>query len=236
LSDPFSTAVETMNGLANKRDDYCRPFLDVLPVTGAAVSTVGEFLGSETLSASDYQAAHLDELQFDLGEGPCWDAMASARPVLEPDIRSRPNRIWPAFSEAIREDDVGSLFAFPLRVGSLRIGAVDLYSVSPMRLSDQQAQQAGVLAKILGQLVLRNALANVGRDEDGEDRSPFPRRVIHQATGMVMAQLNLPPEEARLVIQGHAFAVARPVIDVAHDIVNRELDFVSHDTGIEASE
>ena len=49
----------------------------VFPVTGSAVSTVGGFLGSETVAASDEYAARLDELQFDLGEGPCWDAVRS---------------------------------------------------------------------------------------------------------------------------------------------------------------
>ena len=58
---------------------YSEPFVAFLPVTGAAVSTLGDVLGSETLSASDAHAARLDEVQFDLGEGPCWDALRSAQ-------------------------------------------------------------------------------------------------------------------------------------------------------------
>ena len=75
--------------------------LVALTIAAAEISR----LVSETLSASDKQAARLDELQFDLGEGPCWDALRLVEPVLEPDLRN-PVRSWPAFTDAIR-DEVG---------------------------------------------------------------------------------------------------------------------------------
>ena len=73
----------------------CEPFLTMFPVSGAAVSTVGQPLGSETIAASDALAARLDELQFDLGEGPCWDALKYSRPILEPDLQNRRSSTWP---------------------------------------------------------------------------------------------------------------------------------------------
>src|SRR4051795_11072818 len=98
---------------------YFEPFVQLFPVSGAAVSTIGELLGSETIAASDSLSARVDELQFDLGEGPCWDALSLGRPILEPDIRNRPRTVWPAFLPALLEHRVGSLFAFPLIVGPL---------------------------------------------------------------------------------------------------------------------
>ena len=79
MTSSFGAAMEALDRSATSPSGFCRPFVDFLPITGASVSTVGNFLGSETLSASDDVAARLDELQFDLGEGPCWDAVRSGR-------------------------------------------------------------------------------------------------------------------------------------------------------------
>jgi ANTAR domain-containing protein len=210
--------------------DLSEPFVDLFPVTGTAISTLGDLLGSETISASDSQAARLDELQFDLGVGPCWDALSLARPVLEPDLRRRPRGSWPAFTEAAVDDGVGSLFAFPMLVGSLRIGAVDMYSRKAMTLDRIQTRQAASLADLVGRQVLRRALMRSSLHDPEEPESPFSRRLIHQATGMVLAQLNLNADDARLVIQGHAFATGRSMMDVSRAVVDGELDFTDDST------
>jgi GAF domain/ANTAR domain len=234
MATSFGAAMESLERAASSPAGYCRPFLDLFPVSGAAVSTIGELLGSETVSASDDLAALLDELQFDLGEGPCWDALRRQQPVLEPDIR-RGVAAWPAFAAAIRNEPVSSLFAFPLMVGPLRFGAVDLYSREPVTLDRTQAKQADAMAGVVGRLVLRRALGLVGRDYD-HDSNAYSRRIIHQATGMVLAQLDLSPEDARLVIQGHAYAAARPMMEVAQEIVDGRLAFTRNREGIEASQ
>lgn len=235
MAGSFVSAMDALEHSAEAPADYCRPFLDVLPVSGASVSTVGDPLGSETVSASDELAARLDELQFDLGEGPCWDAVHSGRPILEPDLRGRPRMVWPAFSAAILHEGVGSIFAFPLTVGPLRMGAVDLYSVAPVSLDRIQTRQADAMAGVVGRHVLRRALAAVGRDEEDAGNA-FSRRLLHQATGVVLAQLDLTADDARLVIQGHAFASSRPVMEVAQDVLDGRLNFSRQLDGIEASE
>jgi hypothetical protein len=235
MSDSFAAALDALERSAESPAGFCRPFLDVLPVSGASVSTVGDLLGSETLSASDELAARLDELQFDLGEGPCWDAMSSGRPVLEPDVRGRQRSAWPAFSAAILDADISSIFAFPLAVGPLRMGAVDLYSVVPVELDRRQAEQADAMAAVVGRHVLRQALDAVGRDGD-DIGNAYSRRLIHQATGIVLAQLDLSADDARLVIHGHAFAASRSMKEVAQDILDGRLNFSRADDGIEASE
>ena len=137
MSESFDEAMDTLERESDQPERYCEAFLSVFPVGGAAVSTIGQVLGSETLAASDPRAARLDELQFDLGEGPCWDAMRSAYPVLVPTLRSTGPARWPAFTESVVRDGVSSVFAFPLTVGPLRFGAVDLYSAEPVSLSDE---------------------------------------------------------------------------------------------------
>jgi GAF domain/ANTAR domain len=230
----FSAALDALERTSEAPEGFCRPFLDVLPISGASVSTIGDLLGSETLAASDDQAARLDELQFDLGEGPCWDALRTGNHVLAPSLREPVRARWPAFSAAIREEAVSSIFAFPLVIGPLRIGAIDLYSASPTTLDDRHTRQADAMAAVVSRHVLRRALNAVGRDEE-EGGNAYSRRLIHQATGFVLAQLDLTPEDARLVIQGHAFAAERSMMEVAQDIVDGTIVFARQPDGIEAS-
>ncbi|MFJ8894519.1 GAF and ANTAR domain-containing protein [Leifsonia sp. NPDC102414] len=207
---------------------YCAPFLRALPVTGAAVSTIGDLVSPETVCATDDVAARLDELQFDLREGPCWEALATRRPVLTPDLRRAPGAGWPSFAHAAAGLPVASLFAFPLAIGPLNLGVIDLYSSQPVRLRDADTKRAAELAEDAGRLLLRDLLGRLDRkpDEDG-DGGEFSRRRIHQATGAVIAQLGVTPEDAELVIRAHAFAHDMTMREVAEDILGWRLDFAA---------
>jgi hypothetical protein len=231
-NDGFDEAVDALSAPADSVVDVADSFVRVFPVAGASISTVGDFLGNETLSASSDLAARIDELQFDLGEGPCWDALSTGRPVLEPDLWAGPPPQWPAFSRAI-PGDVGAIFAFPILVGRLRIGAVDMYAGAPTELNRLQTRQATTLAGLVGRNVLRLALESAGGDVDERMLTKHSRRTIHQATGMVLAQLDISAEEAGLVIQGHAFASGRSMKEVAEDILAGRLAFMDGPSGIE---
>jgi ANTAR domain/GAF domain len=198
--------------------------LAVVPVAGAAISTLGGLLGSETISASDDVIARVDELQFDLGEGPCWDAIATGRPVLEPDLRGRPNHTWPAFSPAVMED-VAALFAVPLHVGPLRIGAIDMYDVRPRPLLDGDLARAVSLAADVSRTVLRQAIEESGLEDVPAVTRPRSRRLIHQATGFVIAQLDVSAADAELLIRARAFAEGRSMLEIADDILARRRRF-----------
>ncbi|MGY4856761.1 GAF and ANTAR domain-containing protein [Cryobacterium sp. AP23] len=224
----FSAAARDLSMAFERRTSLCRPFLRALPVTGAAISTLGPTFGSETVCASDTAAARIDELQFDLGEGPCWDAMAARRPVFAADL-SRDSSRWPLFGEALDRSQAGALFAFPLVLGALNIGAVDLYNTRPGPLSDAQIADATALSGICARQVLRRSIAALPA-HDAEDDGPaegFSRREVHQATGMVLAQLGVSASDAILVINAYAFARGRTVRAVAADIVARRIDFAS---------
>lgn len=208
-------------------------FVDRFPVTGAAVSTVGDVLGSETISATDDGAARLDELQFDPGEGPCWEALRTSDAVLEPDFRRRGVSRWPAFASAVEDDmEVASMFAFPLTVGEIRMGAVDLYSVEPVTLSPQECTQARAMAHVVSRHVLRDALSGFA-DNDARTGT-YSRRTVHQATGIVLAQLDIGPDDALLMLQARAFSTGQRVMEVAQAVIDGTLRFSRTSSGIEA--
>lgn len=222
----FDAAKLAISGAHRASRSLCDPFLTIVPGTGASVSVLASDKGQSTMCASDQTAGRLDELQFDLGEGPCWEAMSTRRPVLAPRLRSGEFPAWPMFAAAVRshpEFGVAAMFAFPLSVGSLDIGAVDVYSVTEETLSDTQVADAMELAELAAWQVLRRIIADDPRHDD--DAADMSRREVHQATGMVLAQLEITSADAALLLRAHAFATSRTVHDVANDVVARRIDF-----------
>jgi hypothetical protein len=51
------------------------------------------------------------------------------------------------------------------------------------------------------------------------------RAEVHQATGMILAQLGVPAQDAFVRLRAHAFATCRPLGEVARDVVTRRLVF-----------
>ncbi|MBF4616043.1 GAF and ANTAR domain-containing protein [Curtobacterium sp. VKM Ac-1376] len=207
-------------------DELSRPFALALPLGGVSLSTFGPLCPSETVSATDDVAYRVDEIQFDLSEGPCWAALSADAPVLEPDIIGRPNAAWPAFNDAVRDQPVGAVFAFPVAFGPFPLGAVDLYVPQPAALDDESVQQAMTLASAASRRVLRRVIRTIADDDDALlDRSPLSRRVVHQATGVVLAQLDISPDDAYLILQGHAFARRSSMRQVAEEILDGTVRF-----------
>lgn len=232
--DRFAAAVAALSVPHDGSRSLTEPILEIVPLAGASISTIGEVLGSETVEASDAIIKRIDELQFDLGEGPCWDAVAVGEPVLEPDL-ARPDRAWPAFTDALRsEHEIGALFAFPLSVGSLRLGAIDLYHDDPVTLDGVAIDRLLVFSGLLGRRVLERALRLSDSAEAGVSR--HGRRLVHQATGFVIAQLGVSADDAALLIQAHAFAKGRSMEEVAQQILDRSLTFTASGARIEGAE
>ncbi|MEF2977635.1 GAF and ANTAR domain-containing protein [Subtercola sp. YIM 133946] len=220
--DAFLQAVTELTAAGTNGTKLCQPFVDGLPVIRAAISTLGDPFGSETVCASDDEAARLDELQLDLGEGPCWQALATRLPVLAPDAQNAPDPAWPTLSLSIRDAGLRAVFAFPLIVGTMNVGAVDLYSDTVGPLTRSQIDDAALLAAIAARHIVAGALERLSEPEPA---SAFSRREVHQATGMVLAQLGVSAADALLIIRAHAFAEGRTVREVAAAIVDRDLEF-----------
>lgn len=220
----FDDARAAMSAAWERGTSLCDPFLGLLPIAGAAVSLLGTRVGQSTLCASNDAAARLDEMQFDAGDGPCWQSMQARRIVAAPDLRVEDHPEWPGFMEALHDDPIGaeiaSMYAFPLVAGSLEIGAIDLYSGQADALSVPEVRQAEALAKIASWQVLRRILA-----DDEPEAGARPRREVNQATGMVLAQLNVSAQDAELLLKAHAYSMGKPVLEIATDVIERRLDF-----------
>ncbi|GGN28929.1 GAF domain-containing protein [Lentzea pudingi] len=233
LDQPVSRARATV--MAALRDDeseldalarVIRACVDVLPVDGASVSVMSGPRERETLYASDEIAAKIENVQFSLGEGPCFEAFATRRPVLVPDLPQASALHWPVFATALSSLPVGAIFAFPLQAGVIGIGAIDLYRGTPGWLSGDELAVAlevvDLVAAVLLGLLLGDLDATGGTGGWLGALSPA-REQVHQATGMLIAAFTISAEESLARLRGYAFVMDRSLDEVADDIVNRRL-------------
>lgn len=207
-------------------EDLCAPYLEKLPITGAAVSLFGGAAAETLVCASDELAAHLDELQFKLGEGPRWQALRTRLPVLVPDVQSVAPSSWPLFGKAIAKTEAVAIFVFPLSVGAVDLGVVELHHSLPGRLSRSDLSTAAVLAGQTSWYLLRRILTVSSPDTD-PSREPvlMSRREIHQATGMVLAQSGASAADSLLLLRAHAFAHDLTMRETADAVLERRLSF-----------
>jgi hypothetical protein len=210
----------------------CTLCVEQLDVTGAGISMVTAAGNRGVVCATDEVSARIEELQFMLGEGPAFDAVRSGAPALVPDL-GEPDDVtaaqWPAFTEGATAAGVRALFAFPLRIGVIGVGALDLYRDRRGGLDGDQLTAASMAADVAALALLD---LDVGRDDlfadDFDARATFQLQV-HQATGMIQIQLGVTTEQAFAMLRARAFATGLPVVAVATDVVERRLRFSEED-------
>jgi ANTAR domain-containing protein/GAF domain-containing protein len=206
--------------------EICRACVQGLDIDGAAMSLLTADPLRETVFASDATADLLEDLQFSLGEGACIDAAVSRRPVLVADMNDPAQTArWPVYAAAVAEQTgVRAIFALPLQWGAIDVGVLDLYRRAPGALSAAQMRDA-LSAADAATLILLGLRSDPGDDDQAWDRSWGNRAEIHQATGMVVAQLGVSAADALARLRAHAFAEQRLLGDVARDVVARRLCF-----------
>ncbi|WP_041290301.1 GAF and ANTAR domain-containing protein [Kribbella flavida] len=207
----------------------CASVIRAVPVTGAAVALMTSKGDGGTLAASDGPAALMEELQQTIGEGPCMNAFRERRPVLQPDLAQARSR-WPGFSPAAAEAGIAAVFAFPLQVGAIRLGVLDLYRDTPGSLDSLQLAEALDHAAAATTILLDlQSSATPGQLHPQLADAADGRREIHQATGVVTVQASVSLNDALLLLRARAYAENRRLLELAKDVVARRVTFSPED-------
>jgi GAF domain len=193
-------------------------------VTGAGIMLMWGDVHRGTLSASDEVSRLMEELQYTLGEGPCVDAFRRDQVVAEPDLADPLARRWAAFGPAALRAGARAVFGFPLHVGGVRLGALNLYRDRPGPLSGEQHADTLVLAGVAARWVLQTQAraapgALAGELEAGADL----HFAVHNAAGIVSVQESISVADALMRLRAFAFANDRRLADVARDVIARTL-------------
>lgn len=220
----FLAAISAVSSDRGRPRQLCEACVQVLAVARAGIAVQVAGPGLEKLCASDAVAQKLEWMQITVGEGPGVDAVVGGGPVLVADLAA--DSRWPVFVAEATALGVGAMYALPLQIGAIRVGVLDLYRDQASTLDSQDFADAVAVAEVVTALLLSKDQA--GRIDESLGvwwEQPSTTREVHQATGMIVAQLGVSAREAYVRLQAYAYAHGRLLHDVAHDVVDRRLRF-----------
>jgi len=204
----------------------CAVSSQVAGMTGAGITLMSDDASRGPICTTDKVSALMEELEFTLGEGPCVDAYRHQRPVMEPNLANPFSIRWQAFSGPVLEAGAQAVFGFPIQIGAIKLGALNLYRDRPGPMADEQHADAMVMSDIAAHAILVQQSNAPPGTLATELASGFAiQSVIHQATGMIAAQLECDVGEALVRLRAYAYSVDRPLVEVARDVVSRRLRF-----------
>jgi hypothetical protein len=182
----------------------------------------------EPLYVTNPVSEQVAELQVTLGEGPATEALGHDHPVLVPALSSSASiQRWPAFAPAAVEAGVPAVFAFPLVMGAISVGALEIHRGREGDLSAAELTEALLFADAALPRVLDHLSGPDTVEGPDLPSSGFEYRwmVVHQATGIISVQLNSDLTVAFLRLRAHAYLTGRRLSQVANDVVERRVRF-----------
>jgi hypothetical protein len=204
-------------GSAGLLQRVCTAAAGALSASGAGISVMTDDGVRGVTAASDPFSAHVEELQFLLGEGPCMDAFDTRRPVLVPDLADGATARWPMYTPAAHDSGVRAVFAFPLQFSAACLGVLDVFREGAGPLTGDELPLAITFADVTVAALLdqQEELSIAGVTDDLAEH----RAELFQAQGMVMVQLGISITEAMARMRAYAYAENRPLGDIARDVV-----------------
>lgn len=202
----------------------CQAAVARLGVSGA-VLTVDTSGWPEVKCTTDALGERLAELQVTVGEGPAVDVWRGGGPALVADLDAPSSQArWPMFAPLAVEAGAAALFALPLCVGAIRVGVLSLYQLAVGHLDAAALTDSLAFAELALRLLL-DEQADLSPADVAEDGLPLHNPHVHQATGMVAAQLELGMADAFAHLRARAFAEQVPLSALAADVVARRRRF-----------
>jgi hypothetical protein len=225
-------------GFPRTADALCQAAADHFGIAGVAVSVPGGLMSVEAAGTAGALAPPLEELQAVLGEGPSRDGLKYGAAVLVEDLTDPQHRArWPRYAKVATEQGALAQYVLPMQIGAARFGVFVLYLDRVGGLWPAELAEARVFGEVaLGWLIDEAARGNDDADDEPSPLRPFfdDRPELHQATGMVSAQLGVNLATALLSLRARAFADDRLLSDLAADVVARSIRFRPGERGSRA--
>ena len=214
-------AADDGNGEATR---LCAVCAEVTMMTGAGIMLLSGDIPQGSVCTTNSVSTLIEELQYTLGEGPCVDAHRQHTPIAEPDLANPEFIRWSQFAVAAVDAGARAVFGFPVSIGNVHIGALNLYRDRPGPLTDDQYANALVVADVAARAIItmQSAASPGALGPELESGGNF-RFVVHQAAGMISVQLGVPVDEALLRLRAYAYSSGRSISDVARDVTARRI-------------
>jgi len=175
--------------------------------------TINEKGGLLTRVSSDDLVRRANEMQHDLGEGPCLDVRRDQDTFVVTDL-ARDER-WPRWSPKVHQElHVGSMMSLLVYTDRDSFGALSLYARTGRRFDADDVAVGQALASHLSVAVVAD------RQYDKLGLGMANRNIIGQAQGILMERLDVTAEQAFDYLRRASMHLNRKVIEVAADIAS----------------
>ena len=165
-------------------------------VVGVAITSAVSDGDPLTAGSSTSLAVEVDRVQYEIGYGPCLDALREGRETYAPDLAGEPR--WGRYGAEAAALGVRCSLSVPVLDGaSVVLGVVKVYSAEVDGLDEQQRRAGRELGlEVAGGIGLANMLVATSRELDDRIEAMDTRRTIDLATGVLMGRLGCGPEDA----------------------------------------
>lgn len=210
----------TVSEILHCLGEYCT---ELLPVHGAGVLLANADAQLRFATASDELGRHVEQLEEQLGEGPCTDSYRRGEQVNVPDLRHTTSQ-YRRFAPAALQVGIRGIHALPMSLRGQRLGVLDLVSREPLNLSGSQLSIAQLLADVsMAYVVNSRAYQESSRLADQLQRALDSRVVIEQAKGILAERLDTTVTDAFELLRRHSRRHGRKLHDVAHEVIDGTL-------------
>jgi len=142
----------------------------------------------ETRAGTDQLVFDLDALQYDLGEGPCVQAIEHEPIVVVEHLRHEQR--WPGYIRGAIAKGVRSQVGVRLFTKGSHVGGLNLYSTESDEVDEDCAETARLFATHAG------IMLGLAEHADQLSQALQSRKIIGQAIGIVMERYGMDPDRA----------------------------------------
>jgi GAF domain-containing protein len=215
----FARSMTESYDLADALDRLSRALTDVLGITGVGISVVDPDGLLRYTTASNEVVTAIEIAQESAQAGPCYEAFATHRTVIVPDVDERPD--WAEFNAAAHELGLRSVAGVPITIRRDVLGAVNLYHDELRPWPDEDIEIARVHADMVAGYLLHASLEASRKLTDQLQYALDSRVVIEQAKGLLAGELGIGLDEAFDLLRRHVRGQGLSLRDTAQAVVEQ---------------
>jgi GAF domain-containing protein len=207
-------------------EDLMQAVADLAGRAVPAASTCGITLAQDghviTVASADALARLLDEQQYEVQDGPCLQAIRTAKVVLADDLTTESR--WDGYPAMAVAHGMRAVLSTPLLVNDTAIGALNLYASASGAFDADSRSAAGQLTGLAAATVTA-ALRHYDESTltDHLRTALSSRSVIDQAIGIIIGMQHCPADTAFDVLRTVSQNRNIPLRDVAADLVAKTI-------------
>ncbi len=171
-----------------------------------------------TVAASDDVARRIDDMEKELDEGPCLDAIDEDSPDQHicSDLTAGGSQWAELARRILDETEVRGMAGFRMRQDGLRVGALNVFSDTPGALTERSLEQAAMLTAFAS--VTLTAVSH-GEEASTLRRGLQSNREIGKAVGLLMAMHSIDDERAFEMLAKVSQEMNVKVVEVAAQVI-----------------